>query len=128
MRQASDAKAVIEQLKALNKEELLALIFSDAWWVWRIDLRLGDINQAKGKVIRAKADAAFAKYLEISQKRGEGSPHDATTVEGQIAFWTRVKEAESWFKKYRQLSNKADKLEFGHLDLDLKKGATHDAK
>lgn len=128
MKKASNAKVVIEQLKALNKEELLALIFSDAWWVWRIDLQLRDINQAKGKVIRAKADAAFAKYQEISQQRREGSPDDTTTVEGQIAFWTRVKEAESWFKKYRQLSNKADKLEFGHLDLDLKKGATHDAK
>jgi hypothetical protein len=128
VRQASDAKAVIEQLKALNKEELLALIFSNAWWVWRIDLQLRDINQAKGKVIRAKADAAFAKYQEISQQRREGSPHDATTVKGQIAFWTRAKEAETWFKRYMQLSNKADKLEFGHLDLDLKKGVTHDAK
>ncbi len=128
MKKASNAEVVIEQLKALSKEELLALIFSNAWWMWRLNLQLRDINQAKGKVIRAKADAAFAKYLEISEQRKEGTPHDATTVEGQLAFWTRIKEAESWFKKYRQLSNKADKLEFGHLDLDLNKGATHDAK
>lgn len=128
MRQANNAEAVIEQLKTLSKEELLALIFSNDWWAWRLNLQLRDINQAKGKVIRAKADAAFAKYQEISQQRREGSPHDTTTVEGQIAFWTRAKEAETWFKRYMQLSNKADKLEFGHLNLDLNKGATHDAK
>jgi len=118
---------LVEQVKALSKEELLALIFMDGVFFWRFALNQRNINMAKGHVIRAKADAAFAKWEELVNKRATDPPHD-NSLEGQIAFLKSVQESEGWYKKYQVLSSKADKLQFGHLDHILKQETDHAAE
>lgn len=121
----SKQDTIIEQLRSMSKEELLALILSNDLWFWRRTISLRDINRAKGEVVRRKAEAAFSRWEELDREKA--APSQGTkSLDAHFAFLHRLKESEDCFKRYLKLSAKADKLEFGHLDFAVSKGGSHD--
>lgn len=120
----SKKKTVTEQLSAMSKEELIALITSDEFFFLRNRVTEDGINRAKGRVVREKAESAFSRWEELCKQEESPIPK-AKGLEAQLAFIKRVMEREKVFKLYEKLSDRADRLEFGRTLRAGIKGAAH---
>ncbi len=107
-RGASRAKAVVDLLQALTKEELLELICGNWHYLYQISER--NICDAKARVLRKKASAAFQKYEELSELCRQ-MPHE--TLNQLIAKGQKHDEARVFLNKWNRLWNRADLFEFG---------------
>lgn len=98
---------IIEQIKQLSKEELVELITGN----WHVAHYLAerDITDAKGAVLRKKANAAWKEYEAFQLPEMPDKP----SLEQNIEWFQRLAEKEALYKKYEKLWKQADKIEFG---------------
>lgn len=107
--QRSTRSGIFEQIERLSKEELLELLRHPLLFFPIAGLNTNDINTAKGRVLRRKADAEFKVYEEFSvQHPGAGA--DLTSLAN---FYKSLSEREAHYKRYSRLWKRADHLEFG---------------
>jgi hypothetical protein len=101
------AKDAIERVKALSREELLELITANFFYVASFSER--DVNAAKARVLRKKANAAFEQYetFEVPELP------TAATFEQIAEHFKLYQKKEQFYERYKKLWDKADKLEFG---------------
>lgn len=103
---------MLEQLRKLTKEELLALIEYGQGFSFYMPTQ-EQINRAKAKVLRRKADDYFSRWLEVDTL-SRSTP--GTTTSDQIKRLEQRQLSEKLYRKYQRCWERADKLEFGDQD------------
>lgn len=106
---AAKAKASAEMINELSREELVELVT----WNWYLVAQFSeqDIKDAKARIMRKKAEAAFAKWDELS-RLAKDMPKN--TLKQRIAWAEKYREAERFYKKYDRFWARANQLEFSH--------------
>lgn len=110
----------MKAVSKLSREELLELLAGNPFIIGGFTEQ--NINAARARVLRKKAEEAFEKWQAISEK------NRASDVKGPkqlSAYYAAMAEGESFFKKYQSLWDWADRIEFGHL---IKKEVNHAAE
>lgn len=100
-----------ERIEDLSKEELLEFIkcLRENWMRdWKRIPAI--IRFAKAKIMRKKAEAAFAQWEEIS-KLCQQMPKE--TLEQQLAWFQKHNEGNQFYKKWERLWEREDETEFG---------------
>lgn len=98
---------IIEQIKQLSKEELVELITGNWYVVYYLAER--HITDAKGAVLRKKAEAAWKEY-EVFQLP---TMPDNPSLQQNIEWLQRLAKKEALHKKYEKLWKQADKIQYG---------------
>lgn len=110
----------MKAVSKLSREELLELLAGNPFVIGQFSEQ--NINDAKARVLRRKAEVAFKQYLAIDEKNRVPQTKSAKQM---AAYFASRAEGEAFFKTYEKLWKKADSLEFGHL---RKEEATHAAE
>lgn len=98
---------IIEQIKQLSKEELVELIIGN----WHVAHYLAErhITDAKGAVLRKKADAAWKEYEAFKLPTMPDNP----SLQQNIEWLQQLAKKDALIKKYEKLWKQADKIQYG---------------
>jgi len=103
---------IIEQIDKLTKEELLELLKHPHLHFPLSRLEQQDLDCARGRVIRRKAEAEYHKWESFEKIRIPAKNAGHVTV---AQFYLKTARKEAHFNRYMALSDKADRLEFGEV-------------
>ena len=98
---------IIEQIKQLSKEELVELITGN----WHVAHYLAErhITDAKGAVLRKKAEAAWKEYEAFKLPVLPDNP----SLQQNIEWLQQLAKKDAFIKKYEKLWKQADKIQYG---------------
>ena len=98
---------IIDQIKQLSKEEMVELITGN----WHVAHYLSerDITDAKGAVLRKKADAAWKDYEAFQLPTMPDNP----SLQQHIEWLQALAKKKALHKKYENCWKQANKIQYG---------------